>query len=331
MREICYDHGGGGGGLQSPDFSAAHDVITRTIPVDTFVARYRVEHPQVIEALRVYPPLCYLLGRVTDEPQIRDSHPDGVERHVYYLSEGSGMFGLTHPEDAMRWRGIFNHIMGTARQVYWLADRLTRATTAERETFGQRGFDVSTFVAINPLILRDFMFISHAGRRQMDEYNWHGLRDAVHPSGDSGKNTIELLRAERADPTFLDLMRVEMHADHLAVTADSGLFPDMVDNVLTYPDWTFGQKPQSLSERFSGLRKSGRAEVNVLDILERCGTAFERALKEIVSPTIFEDMAHAGPHEWETRIRQTYCAASGLTVAEVFPGYLQQFPQAAGR
>lgn len=321
LRGIYYSPRAGGGGLPSPDFSTSHDFITRAIPVDAFVARYRVEHPQVIEALRVYPPLCYLLGRVTDEPKTRDSRPDGVERPVYYLAEGSGMFGLTYPEDAMRWRGIFNHIMGTARQVYWLADRLAHATPAQGEAFGQRGFDVDSFGAINPLILRDFMFISHAGRRQMDEYNWHELRDAVHPSGDSGRNTIELLKAEHADPTFLDLMRVEMHADHLAVTADGGLFPDIVDNVLTYPDWTFGQKPQSLSERFAGLRKSGRAEPNILDILERCGTAFERALKEIVSPTIFEDMTHAGPYEWEREIRNAYCVAAGLTIGEIFPGF----------
>lgn len=312
-------------GVYPFDAEVNHDGAIFSIPVEDYIARYEVTHPLVTETLHEYPVLCYLLGRVTDEPQGVDTRPDGVERPTYYLMEGSGMFALRHPQDAMRWRGIFNHVMGTARQVYWLAERLTRTTAEERELFGRFGFDASTFSDIDPVLLRNFMFISHAFRRPVDERTWDGLRDAVHPSGDSGVNTLAFLRAQGADPRFLALMRVEMHADHLTAAGGGSVFPDLVDNILTYCDWTFGQRPSTLAERFAGLRKSGRAAPEVLDILERGGNAFEGVLRYAIDPHIFEHMTGAGPYEWERKIRQAYCAPSGIALADAFPDYAARY------
>jgi len=294
--------------------------------VDTSTKRYEVTHPLVIETLHEFPALRFLLGNVTSESMGVDNRPDGVSRPVYFLTEGSGMFGLKNPDDAMRWRGIFNHILGTARQVYYLADRLSRLPNRQIQALGEQGYYIPSLVTIRPNDLRDFMFVSHAGRRQMDEYAWHGLRDAVHSTGDSGINTYQLLQKEGAPALFLDLMRVEMHADHLIQSARGDHFPDMSDNVLTYPDWTFGQAPTTLTERFAGLRKSGRADPEILDALERCGTSFELILRKIVDPDIFVHMTHAGPYDWETKIRQAYCVPSGLTLKAVFPGYIAQYP-----
>lgn len=289
--------------------------------VDEAIARYNVEHTLVRETIHEFPELRFLLGHITNEPQGTDRRPDNVERPVYYLTEGSGMFGLANSHDAMRWRGIFNHVMGTARQVYWLAQRVAGLPSYQIAEFGDRGYDVPTLLRIRPEALRDFMFVSHAGRRQMDEYNWHGLRDRVHPSADSGFNTYRLLKQEGAPPLMLDLMRVEMHAHHLAKAVRGNMLPDMIDNLLTYPDWTFGQSPVTLTERFAGLRKSGRSEPEITNILEQCGAAFERDLIDIVDPDIFVKMTHAGPYTWETKIRNAYCAPSGLAMSKVFPNY----------
>jgi len=283
------------------------------------VARHEANNPLVAETLREFPSLRFLLGKVTPVPVGRDKRPDGIDRPIYFLTEGSGMFGLKNPDDAMRWRGIFNHIMGTSRQVYWLADRFGRLSDDQVQAFVARGYDAQSFSAIEPNKLRDFMFVSHAGRRQADEYTWHGLRDAVHPTGDSGESTYQHLKKEGAPAEVLDLMRVEMHADHLAASVNESLFPDLIDNVLTYPDWTFGQRPNTLKERFAGLRQSHRQPPEILDVLEQCGTKFETAFKDIVDPDIFNQMTHAGPYDWETKIRQAYCAPSGLAVEAVFP------------
>jgi hypothetical protein len=297
--------------------------------IDASIRRYDVSHPLVKETLHEFPSLRFLLGKVTPESVGTDKQPDGIDRPIYFLTEGSGMFGLKNPDDAMRWRGIFNHIMGTTRQVYYLVDRLTQLTPEQIRSLGERGFDMSTLSGMNTQTLRDFMFVSHAGRRQSDEYTWHGLRDTVHPTGDSGLNTYQLLKKEGAPQLFLDLMRVEMHADHLAASADRSLFPDLLDNVLTYPDWTFGQKPNTLAERFAGLRQSQRQPPEILDILEQCGTTFETEVKDIVDPNIFDHMTHAGPYDWETKIRQAYCTPSGLPMVSVFPGYITQYPALA--
>lgn len=289
--------------------------------VDASIRRYDVTHPQMKEALHEFPGLRFLLGKVTPEPVGRDKQPDGIDRPIYFLTEGSGMFGLKNPDDAMRWKGIFNHIMGTSRQVYWLAGRLCQLSNDQINAFAARGFDATSFAGIKQNELRDFMFVSHAGRRQSDEYAWHGLRDTIHPTVDSGINTYQLLQKEGAQSWMLDLMRVEMHADHLVSSVRADHFPNIIDNILTYPDWTFGQAPNTLTERFIKLKTDKRQPAEILDVLEKCGRSFEKALQEIVDPEIFEHMTHAGPYEWETKIRRAYCAPSGLPMEAVFPGY----------
>lgn len=299
------------------------DKIVSQISVDAFIERFRVSNPDVQETLRAYPTLCYLLGSVTQTPQTEDQRPDGVVRSIHFLVEGSGMFGLTHAADAERWKGIFNHIMGTARQVFFLSEQLLRLTLDQKQQFNKLGFDINSLNELNPELLRNFMFISHAGRRQSDERTWHGLNDNVHPEGDSGVTTLALLKSYNADPVLVNLMRVETHAHHLAVAGKKGFLPNIVDNILTYCDWTFGQQPNTLTERFVGLRKSRRQPEEILNVLESCGNRFEAALKQVLGNDIFDRMINAGPYDWETQIRKAYSASSGLTLEELFPTYKQ--------
>lgn len=305
----------------SSDKSALRNEIVSQIPVELFIERFQVIAPGVKEVLHAYPTLCYLLGIVTTEPQTSDTRPDGVERPVYFLTEGSGMFDLKNKEDAMRWRGIFNHIMGTARQVYFLADRLSQLTSTQKQQLEGIGFDINSLSDVDPLLLRDFMFISHAGRRQMDEYNWHGLRDNTHPSGNSYTNTIHLLQAYNASSDLIKLMRTENHEYEVGAGNEHGLLPDVSDNILTYCDWTFGQKPNTLQERFDELRKNKRLPIEMLYTLESYGQEFENALKQVAGRDIFDSMIHAGHYLWETQIRKAYAVSSGLTLEELFPLY----------
>lgn len=125
-------------------------------------------------------------------------------------------------------------------------------------------------------------------------------------------------------------MKVETHAYHLAVAGKEGFLPNLVGNILTYCDWTFGQQPNTLRERFVGLRKSGRQPEEILDVLEAYGNRFESTLKQVLGNDIFDRMTTAGPYDWETQIRSAYCSSSGLTLQAVFPGYVNQFPQLKG-
>ena len=286
-----------------------------------------IKHPEVSNVLLKYPTLKFLLGEVTSEVQTQDSRPDGVIRPVYYLTKDSGMFGLENKDDAMRWKGIFNHIIGSARQVYWLSEKLNNLTQEQKQQFANLGFDTSSFDEIDPELLRNFMFISHAGRRITDETTWHELKDEPHGETDPGTATVNLLKEMKANQVFLDLMRVEMHADHLVKAGENKLFPNIIDNILTYCDWTFGQKPNTLEERFIALEKSKRAPPEILAILKECGLSFELALKQVLGENIWQEMILAGPYDWETEIRKAYCAPSGLNLQEAFPAYLNQYPQ----
>ncbi len=295
--------------------------LDKAIPVDAFIERFGVSHLAVQETVREYPVLCYLLGRVTETSQAEDQRPDGVVRPVHFLAEGSGMFDLTHATDAERWKGIFNHIMGTARQVYFLAEQLSRLTPEQKQQFITLGFNSSSLQDIDPILLRDFMFISHAGRRQMDEYNWHGLRDNTHPSGDSYTNTIHLLQTYNVSTDLIKLMRTENHEYEVGAGRGHGLLPDVSDNILTYCDWTFGQKPNTFQERFDELRKNKRLPIEMLNTLESYGQEFENALKQVLGTDIFDRIIHADPYPWETQIRKAYAVSSGLTLKELFPLY----------
>ena len=303
-------------------------VTTPRIDVDAFIAKYGVENKLTKDVLHEFPTLCYLLGNTTDAPQAIDLRPDGVERNVFFLTEGSGMFGLTKPEDAMRWKGIFNHVMGTTRQVYYLARKLIEIDESGKEVFGNLGFDTSTFGEIDPELMQRFFFVSHAGRRRSDERAWHGLNDTVHAVDDIGEASLQYLIDQDAEQGIIDLMRVENHSDLLDTTKNLGHFPNIVDNVLTYTDWTYGQRPQTLQSRYEGLRKSQRQPADILDTLERAGNHFEQALLEAVGVDTPSAMANAA-YGWEERIRRAYCAPSGISIAQTFPDYCTQFGIAA--
>ncbi len=284
--------------------------------VDTFINKYDVTDLKTKEVLQAFPMLCFLLGRVTEISQGRDSRPDDTEREVYYLQEGSGLFGLKNAEDAIRWKGIFNHIMGLSRQTFYLAQRMTNLTEEQRQKFTEKGFDIESFSEINPVLLRDFCFLSHAGRRQVDELKWHDLHDEAHTEGESQDATLQILKSAGCHSAFIELMRVESHID---LEGKDGRLPNIVDNVLTYSDWTFGNKPNTLDERFEALRKTQRAPEEMLDILEQFGRNFEEALKEIVSPNIFEEMVASGMYDWEKQIREAYASSAGLTAKDLYP------------
>ncbi len=93
------------------------------IPVDKFIEKYRVDNPDVIETLKKFPVLSYLLGSVSEK----------TFENNRTVTEGSAMFGLTNPQDAMRWKGIFTHITGASRHVYFLSDKIAHATPTQKQ------------------------------------------------------------------------------------------------------------------------------------------------------------------------------------------------------
>ena len=288
------------------------------IDVKSFISRFEVVNPEVQAFLHAHPLTCYLLGRISNEPAGRDARPDGIERDYYLCQEGSGMFGLTKPDDAMRWRGIFNHIAGSARQVDWMARRLKSMTAEQRLEFKARGFNLEPFDSFDPETLRDFMFISHAGRRQADEYNWHRRSSPQQAALDSGPLTSALLEAEGVDERLLHLLRTEDPAGLRDESSNGIYFPDITVNILTYCDWTFAQAPVSFEERFAGLRAAKRQDEATLDMLESCGRSFQSALTEIIGPNIVNEMLTAPVPEWELVFRRAYCASAGLSLSETF-------------
>jgi len=295
--------------------------MKNSVDVNWFIEHFSVDNLKVQDTLHEHPVLCYLLGKVTDQSQGEDNRPDGAMRPVYFLTEGSGMFGLVKPDDASRWKGIFNHSLGTARQVGYLGQRLLDMSASQIRQFTDDGFETESLARLDSVALRDFMMVSHAGRRQMDEYNWHGLRDEVHRSGDSGTNTETLMKRYDSPPEFLDWIGVEKHGVLIPRAKGNNYLPSLTDNLLTYPDWTFGQAPVSLAARFEGLRKSQRESEEVLDTLEGFGKAFEQSLIRSLGQEVLEQMSHVGANTWETEIRRAYCLPSGIQLSATFPNY----------
>jgi len=157
------------------------------------------------------------------------------------------------------------------------------------------------------------MLVSHSGRRGADEHNWHNLNDEVHTSADPYESTLQHLQKLDAPDEIIALMRTEKHSYLLA-----GELPDIIDNILTYCDWTFGQGPNTLKQRFDGLRASNRLPVEILNQLEIMGAGFEEALIDVLGQEVIDRMKD---HQWkdEALIRKGYCASAGLKVSEVFP------------
>lgn len=269
--------------------------INNAIPVDRFIEKYNIKNPNVVETLHEFPVLSYLLGSVTR----------GADSPNWMVTDGSAMFGLTNPEDAMRWKGIFNHIMGSARHVYFLADRIAHATPQQKQKLIELGYSAKSINSIEPELLRDHKLVDHAGRRQMDEYNWHGIRDEAHPSGDSHQNTVDVLTKNGADPFFLGHMNEEAHG-YLLSHEKNGRLKDIQFSILTYGDWTYTQEPVTVAKRFEGLRQRQRADSHVLDNLEQLGGTIESDLKKVFGDAIVQDMMTLKPYDWEIKIRNAY-------------------------
>lgn len=291
------------------------------IPINDFIEKYEVMDPRVQNVLHAFPTLCYLLGNVTPG-DIRDSRPDPVERPMWFVTEGSGMFGLTHPDDAMRWKGIFNHIIGSAGQVMWLSELLKKSSPSQREEFTKRGFDISTLEQLDPKLLRDFMLISHAGRRIADENKEANQNDNGNRCTESGLVTKELFKKLEADPQFRELIHIE-DPEYFIRAGASGILPLLVDNILTYCDWTFTQHSVSLRDRFDDHAKTKRVSPEVLSVFRNVGPAFEQALREIIDSAIFETMRSRPLYTWEYTIRSAYGAAAQLPLSVLFPSFVE--------
>ncbi|MEK7577091.1 MAG: hypothetical protein AAB492_00550 [Patescibacteria group bacterium] len=62
------------------------ELMMQKIPVDKFIEKYRVDNPFVIETLKEFPVLSYLLGSVSEK----------TFENNRTVTEGSGMFGLSN-------------------------------------------------------------------------------------------------------------------------------------------------------------------------------------------------------------------------------------------
>lgn len=291
--------------------------------------KYKVVEKKTIEAIEEIPSLSFLLGQVTTQPLFSDDRPDNKVRPIWLLKEGSGLFGLKNPADAERWKGIFNHVIGTARQTLILSSFLVNLSPSEIESFAERGYDTPSLSRLNPLLLRDFMLVSHAGRREADEMKWHANlvdpRISQQRSSDSAIATVNQLRSASAPKMYLELMRVEAHDYLTGQIEKSGMLRDFEDISLTIPDWMFGQKPNSLQERFLGLRASHRLDEAILDKLEMGASRFEVDFQEITGTNLLGLMTTAEPFAWEGKIREAYCATSGIDQEETFPDFHTQY------
>ena len=312
-----------------PDGLSPRERMVAEIPVDDYIARYEVTDPYTVETLHDFPTLVYLLGRVTEEPQLRDSQFGDSERGVRFLVEGSGMFGHKHPDDAMRWKGMSNHSIVTARGVYYTDRRIRNLSESERKQLEDMGFDFTEFDTLDSELSRDFMFDSHVSRRRWDERRLYVLpQGETDPEGSPGEQAATMFRAEKAPEIFHRLIRVEDHAQHLAQLGPRGHhFPNIIDGILTWTDWTFAQSPMTLDARFEAIRRT-RPDISadVLDILESSGRDFERVVNEVLGTDLRQEIIEAAPEDWELQIRRAYVSASGLTIAEAFPMYVAQYP-----
>jgi hypothetical protein len=304
--------------ISKAEFPNQHENTFKTIPTENFINRFHVEDSQIVEVLRTHPALCYLLGKVS-EPQPVVHRPTGQNRTVRILEEGSGMFGLTDKQDAMEWRGIFNHVAGSARHTEFLIDKLSNSTSEQRTQLEAKGYDFTMLDRYGKKNMLEYMLISHAGRRAMDENNWYNIQNNVRPVGDSYQNTKLLLTEANAPNELLELLEVENHQSLMFDEGKTGRFTNIAVALLTYADWTFGQNATTLSERFASLRKTQRASKEHLDVFEICSTTFEKDMNFVFGGDLYAEMSAQKPKPWETQIRNAYCSSSGLSPQEVFP------------
>jgi len=289
--------------------------IIGSIDVNSIVDRHVIGAETAL-VVKKFPTLTYMLGSTRVAPELKPDEfgPMSVVR------EGSALYGLTDPIDAKRWAGIANHVLGSARHTLFLAQRLAVLSAAGKARFAQYGYDTREFDDIDPVLLRDFVLLSHSGRRAADEARKYGLEDDAHSQPHIGKAIVKHLEREGADPYFIELLRVENDAVDLAQKDARGyFFPSIIDNILTLADWTFDQKPTTLNGRFLYLHARKREESPILDKLNECGRRFQDALVEIIGSSLMDEMFSLQPPEWEMEMREGYVAHTGLAVQEVFP------------
>lgn len=303
---------------QEAEGSTPHDRAANHISVINYIENFHVEDSQTIEVLNTFPTLCYLLGKVSSDTQPVIHRPTRESLAVRLLKEGSGMFGLTDKQDAMAWRGIFNHIVGSVRHTEFLIDMLCNATPEQRSQLEAKGYDFTSFDQYGKENIFDFMLVSHAGRRAADEHNWYGIQDNAHLTGDSYQNTRSLLTTANAPSEFLELLEIENHAELMSKEGKTGRFLNIAVALLTYADWTFGQNAIPLSERFSSLRKTQRASEEHLNVFENCSTAFEKDMNLVFGKDLFAEMNKQKSKPWEAQVQNAYGSSSGLPPQEVF-------------
>lgn len=309
----------------TPDLTGA---ICREIPVESLMLKYGVENPRTQEAIRAFPTLAYLLGRVTSESQRLERVDEGpnkgksVDAHI--LIEGSGMFNLTNPEDAKEWKGIFNHIVGSARIIYQGIEVFKSLSPEQRLQFVNSGFDFTVLDAFTPELGALYMLTNHAGRRRMDEHNWYGFSTAPHIFNDSFPNTVNVLSETGAHPALLQMMNEENHL-HLLPAGKNGLYRDVALSILLAGDWQWGQELTDLHTRFEQMAKSGRLPKVMLDVLEGPIIPFMETVKEVLGADFWQRAAdpRGSFAKHELLIREGYTLPSGLTVNELFPAYAQ--------
>jgi hypothetical protein len=298
--------------------------VRRAIPVESLMFDYGVSVPETQEAIRTFPTLSYLLGRVSSEKRamIRVDKPELTGETVNILEDGSGMYGLKDRDDALRWKGIMNHVLGTVRGSVGLFDTLKTLSDNDRASMKKLGYDFSSFDRAERNLIVDSGLVVHAGRRGMDEYQWYGMSDHAHPTGDSYINTVALFAARRAHPALFDMLHIEDHT-YLDSGDSNEVFADVLTNILTYCDWRWAQSPLTLDERFEGLRKSGRAPEVRLEHLYSHASVFDRVLSNILGKDFFSRVIRTDgafvQSEW--LIRKGYAASAGLTLQEVFPEF----------
>lgn len=305
--------------------------IMSQIPAEQILDRFEVTEPEKRKVTLKHPPIAYLLGSATKEPQALYNHKTGATDLVHIVTEGSDMFGPKSPEEAMLWKGIFNHSVGTARQIYYLTKRLLELTPDQREEFKNAGFNFSEFDSFDPnslpQILRDIFLCSHLSRRRVDERSLYQdqVDNGAHPEGTTSQTALRLLIEENQAPTELWslIKKVEAHSEHMiGQVKDRGYFDNILDAMLTYADWTFGQKTVSLDERFpqiEGERKD--LQPTMLDTFRTAGKNFEQVFNRILKTDILEELKGLQPEDWETEIRIAYCAPSGIDPKIAFPNY----------
>lgn len=304
------------------------------IPTESYIKLYNIESSETQEALRKYPVLCYLLGKVSQEPLTltdetinTSTFSDRQKRQIFPLKEGSGMYGLKILEDAMRWKGIFNHIAGSARQIEYLAQLVTDFPEERKQVLIDHGFDRDSFQTLDPILLRDWQLVSHAGRRMMDEYNQDKLNDGYpHLSGESYPNTLFHLGRTNAPIELVNLMGIENHNN----LEQEGAFTDISVAIATFGDWAFGQSTVTIDDRFKGFIKKinlgieKRISLETAEKFRQAGNNFETALTEalgISQEKFYEEIANLTVPQWEIDIRKGFVSEAGLTLEEVYPEF----------